>query len=193
MPVKLSVLLAVFFIGFFAAKSQDSAISFLQVSKGDNLIIVGKIITNSSISQTGMFLPQTMEVEIIETLKGVAVTNRVVVKGADTTSSNKLAFLSSYEVGKTYIFSLNDLGLLSYGSHSLELANGNVYGNISNEPDKQYLKRLEKLFGALVEAEKGRQKNPKKYEEARNKLHAHYELLNQTIKYENFKTVILEK
>ncbi|MEJ8818992.1 hypothetical protein [Lacibacter sp. H407] len=193
MPIKLLFLLVVFFLGFFAAKSQDSAISFLQVSKEDDLIIVGKIISNSSMSQTGMFLPQTMEVEVIEVLKGMAGVSRVVIKGADTTSSNKLAFLGPYQVGKTYVFSLKDLGLLSHGCHSLELANGKVYGNISNEPDKQYVKKLEKLFDSFVEAEKGRQKNQKRYEEARSKLHAHYELLSQTITYEDFKTMILEK
>lgn len=190
---KLLFLWVVFFLGFFAAKSQDSAISFLQVSKEDDLIIVGKIISNSSMSQTGMFLPQTMEVEVIEVLKGVGGVNRVVIKGADTSSSNKLAFLGPYEVGKIYVFSLKDLGLLSHGCRSLELANGKVYGNISNEPDELYVKKLEKLFASLSEAEKGRQKNQKRYEEARAKLHAHYELLNQTITYEDFKTMILEK
>lgn len=179
------------FLSFYAF-SQDSSISFINATKKDDLIILGRVLSHAQVDYSVTVLPKTIVVQVIEVLRGNVSTTEVTIKGADTPNRNDLAILLGYEVGKTYVFSLHNFELNAFGHHTLDFVNNFVIGNISNEPDENYRIKLKMLFGKFEENQKSMHTKSKKQEKIKTDLQRHFQLLNQTMSYDKFKSMLNE-
>ena len=165
----------------------DSSICFINSTKGDNEIILCKIISYLDFDSFKSVCPKRMQVEVIEILKGKDSSRFITIEGENDLNSNHLECLIFYNIGSLYILGLENHKLSALGRHSLNYSNDIVNGIISKEPTKEFLKSQLKVYEKIQKERLSKKTTLNKINTLNNEFFSLWETQNQKMNYHEFK------